>query len=269
MNKGYRVFKNIFRILLLIFVFVPILWGIRTSILADHNDTSIIPRGISFRTYAEFLAPGSVYWQALKNSLITAIGTILLLVPVVTLGSYALARIRFRGRGLGKVFLYLPLIPAIVLLTHLSGIINQMGLMNNLFAVVLLYTVFLSPFSMWILRNFMMTISHSLEEAATLDGCGRIKTLLYIIIPNAFPGIITIVVYVFIQSWLMFLYAYTVINNEAKMVVPQLVQSFIGIYSTDYSTLCTFSMIALIPPLIFFIFFQRWFIAGLFGTMSK
>ena len=144
-----------------------------------------------------------------------------------------------------------------------------MGLMNNLFAVVLLNTVFLSPFSMWILRNFMMTISHSLEEAATLDGCGRIKTLLYIIIPNAFPGIITIVVYVFIQSWLMFLYAYTVINNEAKMVVPQLVQSFIGIYSTDYSTLCTFSMIALIPPLIFFIFFQRWFIAGLFGTMSK
>ncbi len=269
MNRKYTIFKSFFRIMLLIFVFLPILWGIRTSILSDHNDTSFIPSGISFRTYVEFLTPGSVFWMAFKNSLIVALSTICIMVPIVIMGSYALGRMNFRGKSLGKIFLYLPLIPALVLLIPLGGMINKLGLLNHLSAVVLLNTIFLSPFCMWILRNFMATIPHSIEEAATLDGCGRVKNLIYIVIPNAFPGIITIIVYIFIQSWLVFLYSYTVINNQMKMSVTQLVQSFIGIYSTDYTTLCTFSIIALIPPLIFFIFFQKWFIAGLFGNMSK
>ncbi len=269
MNKKRTLFKTFFRILLLLFVFLPILWGIRTSILFDHNDSSLIPSRISFRTYIAFLTPGSVFWTAFKNSLIVALSTICVMLPLVIMGSYALGRLNFKGKSLGKVFLYLPLVPALVLLIPLGGMINRMGLFNHLAGVVLLNTIFLSPFCMWLLRNFMVTIPSSIEEAATIDGCGRLKTLLYIVIPNAFPGIITIVVYIFIQSWLIFLYSYIVINNQMKMVVTQLVQSFIGIYSTDYTTLCTFSIIALVPPLIFFVFFQKWFIAGLFGNMSK
>lgn len=269
MNKKRAVFQTFFRALLLIFVFIPILWGIRTSILFDHNDNSLIPSRISFRTYAEFLRPGSVFWIAFKNSLFVALSTICVMMPIVVMGSYALGRMEFKGKNLGKIFLYLPLVPALVLLIPLGGMMNRLGLFNHLAGVVLLNTIFLSPFCLWILRNFMAAIPRSIEEAATLDGCGRIKTLLYIVIPNAFSGIITIVVYIFIQSWLVFLYSYTVINDQMKMVVTQLVQSFIGIYSTNYTTLCTFSIIALVPPLIFFIFFQKWFIAGLFGNLSK
>ncbi len=268
-NKKYNIFKNICRILLLIFVFIPIVWGFRTSILDNHDEIKIIPSGISFRTYGEFLAFGSVFWKTIRNSLIVATGTILLLVPIVTFGSYALGRMNFAGRRFGKIFLYLPLIPPIVLLTHLAKTINELGLLNNLFAVILLNTVFMAPFTIWILRNFMKTISPSLEEAAKLDGCGRLKTLFYVILPNAFPGIITVIVYIFIQSWLIFLYAYTVITDQALMVVPQLVQTFLGIYSSDYTTLSTYSIIAMVPPLVFFVFFQKWFIAGLFGNMSK
>ncbi len=269
MNKGYNLFKNICRVLLLIFIFIPLIWGIRTSLLADQNDRDIIPQAISFSSYANLLDIDSSFWSALRNSVITGFGSIVLLVPFVILGSYALSRINFKGKRFGKIFLYLPLIPSIVLLSYLSTIINNLGLINNLFAVMLLNVIFLAPFCMWILRNFMRTISPSLEEAATIDGCGRFRTLISIILPNSWPGIITIMVYTFIQSWLMFLYGYAVIYDESKMIVPQLVQSFIGIYATNYTTLCTFSIIALIPPILFFVLFQRWFIAGLFGNMSK
>lgn len=269
MNRRTNIIKNIFRILFLLFILIPIVWGLRTSLLYDHGDPNLIPARLSIRTYVDFLSPGSVFWKAVKNSLIVAFVTILIEVPIVILGSYALGRINFKGKSLGKIFLYLPLIPALVLLIQLGGTINKMGLYNNLSAVVLLNIIFLSPFCMWLLRNFMVTIPISIEEAAKIDGCSRVKSLLYIIIPNAFPGIITIVVYTFIQTWLNFIYSYTVINDQNKMVIAQLVQSFIGIYSTDYTTLCTFSIIALVPPLIFFMFFQKWFIAGLFGNLAK
>lgn len=269
MNKGHRLFKNVCRIILLVFVFIPIIWGIRTSLLENHFEVSIIPKSISFRSYIEFLRPGTSFWRSLSNSLITGFGTIIILVPIVTLAAYALGRINFKGRSLGKIILYLPLIPPIVLLIHIGRIINNLHLMNNLFAIMLLNTIFMSPFSTWILRNFMRSISPSLEEAATIDGCGRIRTILFIVLPNALPGFITIVVYVFIQSWLIFLYAYTVINAERLMVIPHLVQSYLGLYSSDYTVLCSFSIISLVPPLLFFMLFQRWFIAGLFGHMSK
>jgi ABC-type glycerol-3-phosphate transport system permease component len=261
--------KFFFRLLLLVFVFVPIIWGIRTSLLDNHFENSIIPTSISFRSYAEFLRPGSNFWNSLKNSFITGIGTIFLLVPIVILAAYALGRIQFKGRDIGKIILYLPLIPSIVLLTSLGRIINNMNLMNNLFAVILLNTIFMAPFTTWILRNFVKGISPSLDEASVLDGCGRIRTLIFIILPNILPGLITVIVYIFIQSWLIFLYAYTVINSARLMVIPQLVQSFLGVFGSDYTVLCTFSIISLIPPLIFFIFFQKWFILGLFGHMSK
>lgn len=269
LDRSYRIFLNVFRVIFLIFALTPILWGIRTSLLANPNDKSLIPTAVTLANYIEYLAPNSVFWPAMGNSLVVALGTIACLLPLVTLGSYALGRIDFKGKGFGKVFLYLPLIPAIALLIQLGTIMNNLKLINNRFAVVLLNTVFLSPFTMWILRNFMRSISPSLEEAAYIDGCGKLGALTRVILPNALPGLITVIIYVFIQSWLNYMYAYTVINDSAKMTVPQMVQSFIGIYSSNYTTLCTFSIIAMVPPLIFFCFFQKWFIAGLFGNIQK
>ena len=104
MNKKRAVFQAFFRTMLLIFVFLPILWGIRTSILFDHNDSSLVPSKISFRTYAEFLRPGSVFWMAFKNSLIVALSTICVMLPIVIMGSYALGRLEFKGKNLGKIF---------------------------------------------------------------------------------------------------------------------------------------------------------------------
>jgi multiple sugar transport system permease protein len=269
MNKSYKAFKMFFRIFFLIFALFPLIWGVRTSILANDADISIIPKEISFKTYIQYLSSDSIFWRALKNSGTVAVGTIMLLVPIVICGSYALGRIKFKGEQFGRIFLYLPLVPPIALTVQLSSQIQRVGLYNNLFAIILLNTAFLSPFTIWLLRNFMKSISPSLEEAATLDGCNRFKSLLYIIIPSAAPGIITVIVYTFIQSWLIFLYAYTVITTGELMVVPQVISGFISSYTTSYTLLCTFSVIALVPPLLFFLIFQRWFIAGLFGNMSK
>lgn len=267
-RRKYEILKNVCRILVLLFVLMPILWGIRTSVLVNQYDSSLIPEAVSLLAYQELLRSPAT-WRTFANSIITGLGTVAVLLPIVILGAYALGRIRFKGERFGKVFIYLPLIPAIALLVNLGVIIRKLGLLNNLWAVILLNVAFLVPFSVWILRNFMMTISSSLEEAATLDGCGRLRILVYVIIPNAAPGIITVMVYAFIQSWLNFIFGYTAITDEKLMIVPQRVMSFLGLYTADLAKLCAFSIVALIPPLLFFIAFQKWFIAGLFGNMTK
>ena len=267
-NRKYNVFKNVWRIIILIFVLWPIFWGFRTSIMANQYENSFFPTEISFNSYKSLLG-SKLTWMTFRNSIVSGLGTLAILLPIVILGAYALARIQFRGRKLGKIFIYLPLVPSIALLVNLSTIINKLGLMNHLLAVILLNVAFLSPFSLWILRNFMMTISYSLEEAATLDGCGRIRSLIYVILPSAAPGIITVAVYTFIQSWLNFMFGYATITDEKLMLIPQRVCSFLGMYTADLPQLCAFSIIALVPPLLFFIIFQKWFIAGLFGNLSK
>ena len=267
-NRNYTVFKNVWRIIILIFVLWPIFWGFRTSIMANQYENRFFPTEISFGSYGSLLQ-SKLTWITFRNSIVSGLGTLAILLPIVILGAYALARIRFKGRKLGKIFIYLPLVPSIALLVNLSKSINKLGLMNHLLAVILLNVAFLSPFALWILRNFMMTISYSLEEAATLDGCGRIRSLIYIILPSAAPGIITVAVYTFIQSWLNFMFGYATITDEKLMLIPQRVCSFLGMYTADLPQLCAFSIIALVPPLLFFIIFQKWFIAGLFGNLSK
>lgn len=268
MNRRYSVFKNICRVIILLFVLWPIFWGFRTSIMENQYENSFFPTEISFASYLD-LFQSRLTWLTFRNSIVSGLGTLAILLPVVILGAYALARIPFKGRRLGKLFIYLPLVPSIALLVNLGTIINKLHLMNNLFAVILLNVAFLSPFTLWMLRNFMMTISYSLEEAAKLDGCGRFRSLIYVILPSAAPGVITVTVYTFIQSWLNFMFGYTAITDEKLMLVPQRVSSFLGMYTADLPQLCAYSIIALIPPLLFFIIFQKWFIAGLFGNLSK
>ena len=261
-------FRAFWRIVILLFVMIPLLWGVRTSLCASNYDKNLIPKEFTLDNYSNLLKSPS-FLPGIWNSVMVSLCTILILLPIVTLASYALGRMKFKGRFLEKVLLLLPLLPAIAILIPLVQNMNAIGLYNNLLGVIVLNVVFLLPFTTYLLKNFMALLSKSIEEAAFVDGCTRLHTMVYIILPNALPGFASVMVYTFINSWLNYLYPYALIADMNSRTMPQTLLALIGQYGNNYPSLTAASILTLLPPLIFFCIFQKWFIAGLFGTSMK
>ena len=194
-------FRAFWRIVILLFVMIPLLWGVRTSLCASNYDKNLIPKEFTLDNYSNLLKSPS-FLPGIWNSVMVSLCTILILLPIVTLASYALGRMKFKGRFLEKVLLLLPLLPAIAILIPLVQNMNAIGLYNNLLGVIVLNVVFLLPFTTYLLKNFMALLSKSIEEAAFVDGCTRLQTMVYIILPNALPGFASVMVYTFCNTYL-------------------------------------------------------------------
>lgn len=272
MNKAKHrtaVFRGFWRIVILLFVMLPLVWGIRTSLCASSYDKNIIPLKITLKNYGDLLNTPT-FMAGLRNSIFVSLATVVILLPIVTIAAYALGRLYFYGKGiLEKLLLLLPLLPPIAILIPLVRNMHAMHLYNSLWGVVVLNVVFLLPFTVYLLKNFMASISQAIEEAAFVDGCNRLQTMVYIIIPNSLSGFASVMVYSFINSWLNYLYAYALIADMDQRTMPQTLLALVGQYGNNYPKLTAASILTLLPSMIFFCLFQKWFIAGLFGTSMK
>ena len=205
----------------------------------------------------------------MKNSLFYSLGTLCILLPIILLAAYALARMEFKGKGLVKtILLLLPLLPSIALLIPLSQELNAFGLLNSRWGVILLNVTFQSCFTCWMMHNFFTSLPVSVEEAAYIDGCSKFKSLFLIVLPNAITGIVSVVVYSFISSWLSYLIPYgyfqdRIFQSSTKSVI------FTRPVWNKLPKLCAAAMLTLIPPMVFLLLFQKWFIRGLFGVSTK
>ena len=186
------------------------------------------------------------------------------------LGGYALARFSFPGaKKLGSALLVFPMLPIIAILVPLMWYMNRLGLYNTLYSLIIVNSVVNMPFTVWMLRNFILGCPVEIEESALIDGCSRIGALLRITLPMMPPGLVAAVVFTFITTWNNYLYAAALTASPSLKVLPMAVLSFIGTWGTYWGGLTAIGILVLIPPLILFLFFQKWFIAGLFGQWLK
>jgi multiple sugar transport system permease protein len=254
-------------ILFSLFSLFPLIWGLRTS-LAGKYDYKLIPEKLTFEYYS-LLFQRPELWLYLRNSLIVTLTSIIIVLPVAVLGAYALARFNFKGRKYGIVFLVLPMLPPVALLVPLISYMNNMGLYNTFMAVILANVIFNMPFSIWMLRNFIMATPHTIEEAGLVDGCSKISVLWRVAIPMMLPGLVDVSLFVFINSWSNYLYAFALTSSPNIRVLPQGVLAFLGSWGTNWGGLTAIGIITLIPPVVFFLIFQNWFVAGMFGQQLK
>ncbi len=141
----------------------------------------------------------------------------------------------------------------------------KLGVYNSFIALILTNSVFNMPFALWMLRNFIVNTPVEIEEAALLDGCSRIGALCRIALPLMLPGMIAVILFVFITTWNNYLYASALTSSLSVRVLPQGLLSFIGTWGMYWERLYTAGILTLITPLVLFLFFQKWFIAGLFS----
>jgi N,N'-diacetylchitobiose transport system permease protein len=248
-------------------VIFPVYWGVRTSLVPMGN-LDILPHQVTLENYAHLFEVGFIS-NNVKNSLIVSLSCVLLTLPLSLLAGYALARFDFPGKRFSIVLLVMPLLPALAVLVPLIIYMRVIGLYNTLAAVIVAGTVFALPYCTWMVRGFMLSIPREIEEAALIDGCGPLTALWRIAIPLAAPGLIAVAIFTLISAWNNYLFSFAFTTKRTLMVVPAALLGFITAWGENYGGLNAAAVVAMLPVLIFFLVFQKWFIQGMLTGSSK
>jgi ABC-type glycerol-3-phosphate transport system permease component len=161
------------------------------------------------------------------------------------------------------------LFPSIMLLIPYYKIFMTLGLIDNISALVITYVSFTIPFCTWMMRGYFAGISKDLDQAAAIDGAGRIKVFTSVILPIAWPGVAATSIYAFIAGWNEYLFALSFINTDTKKTVSLGIGQLIGEYNILWGELMAASLYALVPMIIIFIFFNRYLVSGLSAGAVK
>jgi ABC-type glycerol-3-phosphate transport system permease component len=251
----------------------PFLWMISTSLKSPAEvvlrSPTIIPRSFDVENYVDVFRRGN-FGRYFVNSVIVALAVTVISVAIATLSGYAFARYRLRGgKAILLAILATQMFPAILLAIPLYILIRNLGLLNSLLGLVLVYTSFALPFSVWMLRNYFLTIPKDLDDSALVDGATRLQALRSVVLPVAMPGIAATAIFSFILSWNEFLYANTFISSADRRTLPVGLQSLIGEFTTDWGLLMAGAVITTIPVVVIFFFVQRQLTQGLAAGAVK
>jgi multiple sugar transport system permease protein len=250
----------------------PIYWLIVTSLRAPadlQNTPSLLPVHIDASAYLALLhQPDLLHY--LVNSAFYGICTTVLTVALGASAAYALARLELRGKTITLFgLLVLQTFPSIMLAIPLFVMFSRLHLIDSRMSVVVAITTKTLPFAILMLRPYFMTLPKDLENAAAVDGCGRISTLVRVILPLSLPGIATVAAFNFLSGWGDLLFSLTLLTDESKKPISLGLYKFMGVYGTDWNQLMAASVAAALPALLVFAASQRFLISGLAAGSSN
>ena len=250
----------------------PYFWQLRTSFTPDVE--LLAPRGAlpAAPTLAHYRAvlEHSVMPQALGNSLAVAGLTTLVALALGVPAAYGIARLPVPGKGaLLLVVVACTAFPQIATVSPLYLLLRALGLRDTWTALVLANTSFALPLLIWLLAGFIRDIPVELEEAAFLDGAGRLRTLNQVILPLIAPGVASAGLLTFLAAWNEFLFAFTFTATEASRTVPVALALFPGVFEVPWGDIAAASILASLPPVLIVIGLQRWLVRGLVAGALK
>ncbi len=264
-------------VLLLVFFFVlavfPIYWIIITSLKPAAETVSVPiqywPQNITLQNYADVFRL-TMFPTFFKNSLVVSVTSGLLTVVLSVMAAYPLARFAFRGKRLTMMlFLITQMIPTIVMIVPLFILFNKIGLINTLGGLIVPYTVTAIPFCSLMMMGFFKQVPVSLEEAAMVDGCGRVSALVRVVMPVVMPGVAATFVFAFIAAWNELFFSIMFINSEAKKTIPAGISIFIQKVEVNWAMMTAAAVIAMVPVLVLFLFIQKYLVQGLSAGAVK
>jgi multiple sugar transport system permease protein len=244
---------------------LPFIYTISTSLKPNAyvftND--FFPDQPTLRNFVE--AWGSNNFQVyFLNSIKIAVITTFLTVLVASTQAYAFARMRFPGKDLlFYTYLITMMIPGMLMIIPQFLEARSLGLLNSHLGLVIFYVVGSIPFQTFFLRGFFESIPRELEEAAYIDGAGRIATFFRIAVPMAGPGLGTAAIFAFLGSWDEFTWALTIINDQALRTLPIALRLFQAQHGTQWGLVFAASLIAIVPVMLVFALFQNVFVKGI------
>jgi len=253
----------------IIFFIFPIFHFFLTSIKPTRYLLgSIIPPSLTLENYRHILL-SKEFTQPLLNSIFIASFSTLIVINIAILAAYSLAKFNFKSReNIAFLILSLYILPPIVTAIPIWRTAQGLGLLDNRLFLSLVYSFFNLPLSVWLLRNFFVTIPQEVEEAALIDGCSKLGTLYKITLPLALPGVVVASVFSFIFSWNEFLFATILTETDAKTITVAIASQVS--YFIEWGRLASMTTLSIVPVLALTIFIQKYIIAGLtFGAVKR
>ena len=260
-------------LLLLLFIF-PIYWMVISS-LKDNSvlmrtPPQLYPTFSTFRNYLSVIT-NTKYLNYIKNSLIVAALTVVVDLALAIFAGYSLSRFRYPGRkAIMTLTLSAQVFPTVVIIISLYAFFSKLNLMNNYAGLTLADVAMSLPLSVWMLKSFADTVPQSLDEAARIDGCSRFMTMIRIVMPLMKPGMLAVGIYAFLQSWDDYMIGLIVMTKTAMKTLPVgIAETFLGEFGFDYAGMMTISVVASLPVVLLFLFFNKYMVAGLTGGAVK
>ncbi|GAB4567506.1 MAG: ABC transporter permease subunit [Anaerolineae bacterium] len=273
MRRWSAIGRGVAMTLLLIFILFPLYWIVITAFKTElqiGQRTSIFwPDPWSLDQFRRLLYE-EPFLMWFKNSLIVTVSTTVLSVAFSSLGAYALARLRFRGaESMTTILLITYLLPGALMFIPLYRILTELHLINSLQGLIATYPTFMMPFASWLLMGYYRSIPEDLEHAAMVDGATRLQAFVKVTLPLTAPALLAVTLFSFTSAWKEFLFAFVFITSERLMTLPVgLAQTIYGdIY--PWGLLMAASMLISLPVVIFYIYGQRFMIAGLTAGSVK
>lgn len=259
-------------IIILVFILFPFYWTFITSVKPEselYGAVTYWPSHFVWDAYKKLFTTTVNFLAAMKNSFIVATITTIVSLTVSTLAAYAFSRYRFAGRKfLMALFLSNNMFPTVLLLIPLYTIMRKLGLLYSPGALILAYTTFTIPFSVWLLNGFLDDLPLSLEEAALVDGCNRRMAFTKIILPILGPCLVATGVYIYMNAWNEYTFA-MMFTNTATRTIPVALKSLIGQLGVQWDLLTAGGIITIIPVCIMFFFAQKRLVEGLTAGAVK
>lgn len=268
-----RVHKGVLALITAVVVVImvlPIIWMVLSSLQTNTGLLSgRLTMDLRFQNYGEMWR-NVHFGRFFRNSLIICTATMLCAGAFATLAGYAMARFRFKGSDtFGMAIIGTQMIPGIMFLLPIYFIFlwvkENFGIpmVNTYHGLILIYTAFYTPMSIWIMRGFFASIPKEMEEAALIDGCSPFQAFRRVVLPLSAPGLIATGVYIFLTAWDELLFAWVMATSNDVATIPMGIRLYVGQFQNRYDLLMAAATVTTLPVLITFFATQKWFISGM------
>jgi multiple sugar transport system permease protein len=251
----------------------PVVWMFSSSFKSNTEIFAYPPRLIgetsSLAAYLAVLTSGEKLRFFFNSYLVSSLVTLATLA-VGILAGYGFSRYQFKGRKpLNMLIISVQAVPPITLLIPYFGLIVALRLFNTYAALVLTYMVFTLPYAILMMTGYFNTLPKELDEAVMIDGGTSFVALWRVLVPIALPGIVATGIYTFMQAWNEFLFALTLTKTMDMRTVPVGIEMLMGQHAYEWNEMMAMSVLGCLPVLLLYLFFQRYFIAGMTAGSVK
>jgi multiple sugar transport system permease protein len=272
-------------VLFALYLVLPFYWIVAMSFMPEVDATSVPPQWIpdhpTLDNYLGFVNPsdsqalvGSRAVEetpySLLNSFVVAGATALLNLVLAIFAAYSFSRIKFRGSQLLLIlYLITRMVPGIAIIIPYYILMRQFHLLDTYLALILSYTTFALPITIWILKDFFRSVPRELEDAARVDRCGWFRTMWSVFLPVAAPGLVAAAVFSFMTAWNEFMFALFLTSTKAAKTIPVVAANFATDFNTQYTVMAAAGVLAVVPPLVLALIFQRKLVQGMAAGSVK
>lgn len=273
-SKGARVGQYLALLGYLVFLAFPFLWLISTAFKPPRELASLhptwIPRNPTLANFRQAFDEQPLL-QAAFNSLVAALGAAVIAVLIATPMAYVMARHRTRlARAATGWVVVSQAFPFVLVIIPLFLVLKNLRLINSLPGLIMVYVVWALPFALWMLVGYVRAVPTELEEAAAVDGAGKVRTLVSITAPLLAPGIVATALFAFISAWNEFFFALVLLKTPEEQTLPVVLTHFIGAEGVaDLGPLAAAAFLATLPSLVIFAIIQKRITGGMLAGAVK